>query len=361
MPKTGIRSYETKTKGLRWLAYYHRDGRQMLRRGFRTARQAGQWRADAMINSTSPADSRVTVGEWMAEWLQRHGRNIQPSTYTRYEGVIRNWIENRLGTIRLAALTHRHIEAFHQDAMDKGMSPSSIRQHHAPLRLALREAQRDGLITSSPAELVRLPPLNQKEIAPFTPAEAQAFLAGNRHDELYPIYHLALSTGLRVGEIVALRVGRDIDLQTGSVMVREKRWENTFGPPKSRQSRRRVSLPQAAVEVLAEAIRGRKDGELAFPLRPGSVSHSITAACERAGVKRVRFHDLRHTHATHLLAAGANLKAVSARLGHSSPAFTLQVYGHVMPGMDEQLADMTEVTLSKVYHGTAAIMSQKRL
>ena len=84
-------------------------------------------------------------------------------------------------------------------------------------------------------------------------------------------------------------------------------------------------------------------GAVGLSLRPGSVSHSIRAACERAEVKRVRFHDLRHTHATHLLAAGANLKAVSARQGHSSPAFTVQVYGHVMPGIDEQLADMTEV------------------
>ena len=111
MPKTGIRSYATKTQGLRWLAYYHRDGKQVLKRGFRTARQAERWRSEALTRAASPADGRLTVGEWVTEWLERHSSRIKPSTHRRYQAAVHTWIIPHLGNIHLASLNHRHIEA----------------------------------------------------------------------------------------------------------------------------------------------------------------------------------------------------------------------------------------------------------
>ena len=354
MPKTGIRSYETKTKGLRWLAYYYRDGKQVLRRGFRTSRQAERWRSGALTRATSPADTTISVGGWIIEWLDRHSGHIRLSTHTRYDVALRTWILPHLGLIRLAALTHRHIEAMHDSALRAGRSPSTIRQNHAPLRAALQDAVRDGLIPHNPAVLVRLPPMLKADISPLAVTEARVFLTSNRLHRFHPIYHLALNSGLRLGEILALRIGRDIDLATRAISVQETRDIGGTGPPKSRQSNRRVVIDEETAAVLARAIAGKQLGALAFPESQYAVTQSMGRACKSAGVKRVRFHDLRHTHATLLLASGANMRAVSARLGHASVAFTLQIYGHVLPGWmrpwQRQLGKYFRPTLSKLYH-----------
>ena len=354
MPKTGIRPYETKTKGLRWLAYYYRDSRQVLKRGFRTSRQAERWRADALVSVESPADTTLTVGEWMSEWLERHRVHIGPSTRQRYESSLRNWIIPHIGMVRLTALTHRHIEEMHGAAIRVGRSPQTVRRNHMPLNTALKDAVRDELIADNPASQVRLPRLRKKDIDTFTQQEADGFLNGNLKHELYPVYNLALYSGLRLGEIMALRVGRDIDLVGQSVAVREKRRKGVIGPPKSRESARIVILAPEAMEVLAKTIADKYEGGLVFPGNPDTVTRSMAAACKRAGVKRIRFHDLRHTHATLLLAKGANIKAVSARLGHASASFTLDVYGHVLPGMDGELAQQTRTLFSN----TINILSQ---
>ncbi len=343
MPKTGIRSYETQTKGLRWLAYYHRDGKQVLKRGFRTSRQAEQWRSEALTRATSPADTTITVGEWIGEWLKRHRAHIRPSTYARYNGALRTWVLPHLALVRLTALTHRHIEAMHEEAIQASRSPHTIRRNHTPLRAALQEAERDGIIVRNPATLVRLPPLQKAEIDPFTQAEVQQFLVTNQDRLLYPVYHLALNSGLRLGEILALRVGRDISPTGRTITVRETRRRGVTGPPKSKESARQVVLHPTAAEVLADVIADQGDGALAFPINEATVSHSMAGACKAAGVRQRRFHDLRHTHATLLLASGANIRAVSARLGHATAAFTLQIYGHVLPGMDEALAEASHI------------------
>ena len=353
MPKTGIRPYETKTKGLRWLAYYYRDSRQVLKRGFRTSRQAERWRADALVSVESPADTMLTVGEWVTEWLEGHRRRIRPSTYVRYEGSVRNWIVPHIGMVRLVELAPAHIDAMHAATGQAGRSPQTIRRNHAPLRTALQDAVRDGLIPHNPASLVRLPPLQKVEFDPFTAVEARMFLAANRGHRFYPIYHLALRSGLRLGEILALQVGRDIDLLTRTITVKETRRQRDTGPPKSRESVRRVVVDSETAEVLAESTMDKPTGALAFPMSQYAVSSSMAHSCRAAGVKRIRFHDLRHSHATHLIEAGANIRAVSSRLGHASVAFTLQVYGHVMPGMDEELAEMSETIYSIEIAGPA--------
>ena len=346
MPKTGIRPYETKTRGRQWLAYYRRDGKQVNKRGFRTARTAERWRADAMLNAASPAESRITVGEWVTEWLERHGSRIKESSHRRYARVLRVWILPHLGRLRLVQLTHRHIEAMHNAAIKAGRSPKTLRLNHAPLRLALEDAVRAGIIADNPARLARLPRTEKKEMQIFSPIEAQAFLLANREHEFYPIYHLALSSGLRISELLALRVGRDIDLSAGVLIVREGRDSgHNLNTPKSERSRRVVVLPPVAVSVLGKAIKDVPDGQLAFSYKYDTVSRSMAGACARAVVKRIRFHDLRHTHASMLLASGANVKAVSARIGHASASMTLDVYGHVMPGEDEELAEMSAALL----------------
>ena len=300
-----------------------------------------------MINAASPADSRITVGEWVREWLGQYKNKIGSATYERYAGVLRNYIIPYLGSIRLRVLSHRHIEAMHFDAVSVGRSSSTVRNNHAPLRLALTMAVRDGLISTNPASLVRLPKQQETEIEVFTLEEMYEFLDANRDYKFYPIYHLAFWSGLRLSEIMALRVGRDIDLLSRVVTVREKVRQGVTGPPKTKSGRRRIPISTEAAAVLGRVIQDKVNGDLAFPYSPGSVSHSMGAACRRAGVKRIRFHDLRHTHATHLLAAGENINAVSERLGHADINITLRTYAHVLPGMSEGLGEATERILGR--------------
>ena len=341
MSKTGIRPYETKTHGTRWMAYYRKDGRQFFKRGFRTAGKAERWRAEQLISKESPEDSAITVGEWMTEWLHRHRWQIKPATYIQYEASIRNWIVPHLGMIRLVRLSHKHIEAMHQEAI-RSLKPSSVRRNHAPLNVALNIAERDGLIPSNPAKVVQLPPEEHYEIKPFSSDELGVFLGANIGNPLYSIYHLAAYSGLRQGEILALRVGRDIDIEHQVITVRETTGFRGTGTPKSRRSRRRVGIGPTAAAVLADAIKGIADGDLAFPYDQHVVSKSMGQACSVASLPYRRFHDLRHTYATLLLTMGENLHEVSYTLGHSDPGFTLRTYAHLLPGRDRALADATE-------------------
>ena len=138
MPKTGIRSYTTRTQGQRWLAYCHRDGKQVLKLGFRTGRQAERWRSEALTKAkaTSPQDSRLTVGEWVGEWVERHKPRIKTPTYRHYQEAVSNWIIPHLGTIHLTSLNHRHIEAMHEAAVREACPSRTAARTRRPSGMA---------------------------------------------------------------------------------------------------------------------------------------------------------------------------------------------------------------------------------
>ena len=237
----------------------------------------------------------------------------------------------------------------------------------AVLRNALADAVREDLIVRNVAQQVRVSPGHQEEVQPLTVEEARTLLRAARQHRLYALYAVALSIGLRRGEALGVRWS-DVDLDAGRLHVRQSLQRHSgelhFAPPKTRRSRRTVPLLPSMVMTLREhqerqAEERRRAGAawvdtgLVFttttgrPIEPNDFSKAFGRLCERAGVRKVRLHDLRHTCASMLLAQGVPPRVVMEVLGHSALEVTMTIYGHVMldaqrqalVGMDALLTD----------------------
>jgi len=216
-------------------------------------------------------------------------------------------------------------------------------------------------------EFVDPPRLVKPEMRVWDEEQVRLFLAeARRSSKFHDLYLTAILTGMRQGELLGLR-WRDIDFTLGVASVRQTflriGGRKLFKEPKSGKSRRPVALPPMLVEVLRGLSKQRtdqrntlgteyQDHDLVFSQPNGEPLHAhnivqrdFNKTIKKAGLPRIRFHDLRHTHATHLLRSGIHPKIVQERLGHSNPAFTMQIYSHVLPGMQEEAAQKLEERL----------------
>jgi integrase len=347
--------------------------RRQLKRAFRTKREAQdeltRFRA-AHQTSAFVAPSRTTLADYVEPWLDglaNQGR--KPSTLHGYRQVFENHVLPRLGAVPLQELRSADLDRLYAELLRSGrrggggLSMSSVHHVHAALNKLLNDAERSGLVTRNVARLASAPSLTTArarapEMTVWTPDELARFLAsaeGNRNAAMFRV--LAL-TGLRRGELVALRWS-DLDLTRHRMAVNQAvtvvDGVELVSAPKTRRSRRVVDLDAETVEALqrhrsrqreqylALGVTARASdrvftGDLGEPLRPNSVGQAFHRLVRAADVAPIRLHDLRHTHASHLLLAGVNVKVVSERLGHASPAFTMTVYQHVLPGMQADAA-----------------------
>jgi integrase len=297
------------------------------------------------------SDERVTVESFLRDWLVACEGRIRPRTWRTYESYLRVHAVPALGRLPLAKLEPRHLQRLYAETLAAGRSPTTVHQLHAILHRALGQAARWGMVSRNVADLVDAPRPARHEMRTLSPEEARAFLDAASDDRLEALYVLAVTTGLRQGELFRLR-WRDVDLRASALQVRG----TAAGEPKTAKSRRQVQLSQTAVEAL-QRHRKRQAGErlaagpewrdedlvftnvLGGPLHIGNMtSRSFRPLLERAGVPRIRFHDLRHTAATLLLGKGIHPKVVSEMLGHSQVGVTLDLYSHVTPTMHQQAA-----------------------
>jgi integrase len=325
-----------------------------------------QLRGEARVGDLPDAGS-LTVGQLLERWLQSNKSKMAARTYEEREKTVANHLRPRLGGLKLAKLTALHVESFYADLHNDGIGPWAIRHAANALGAALNHAVRLKLIGRNPAAAVPKPSEPKREMLCLTQDQARHFLAASRGRVVYPLLAVALGTGCRQGEILAL-TWEDIDLRKGTLSVRRGLSETRQGfvlkEPKTAASRRTVTLPDFVVEALVEHKAAMlKAGLMAAPVfcsRSGNhlfkrnVLRAFWCAInggnaqlanlprEEAEVKRIpaglRFHDLRHTSASLLLSQGQSLRAVSQRLGHSNPALTLKVYAHCLPSDDAQLA-----------------------
>jgi integrase len=296
---------------------------------------------------------KLTVADYLTRWLENTAREkVGPTTFPRYKQVIENQISPYIGGLSLAKLNALDVEDFYAEMARKGVPPASRRQAALVLTNALRHAVRMRLIPSSPAAEVTKPKLADREMRVLTTNEVKVFLTGAKRSRHYALFALAVATGMRRGELLALR-WPDVDFDTGTVTVRRTLAmvgeQFLVKEPKTKASRRTITVPLFALDALHEhckkmVARGFADKAMFCNCRGGFIRgynllrNSFQPILARVGLPKLRFHDLRHTHATALLSAGHPIKAVSQRLGHSDVGITLRVYAHVLPTDDAKLA-----------------------
>jgi integrase len=319
--------------------------------------------------------TRMTVRDWLASWLDSIREEVSPKTHERYSEIVNHFLAPALGNLPIAKLAPAHIQKCYSDLAEGGrrdgkpggLSPRTRRHIHRILSSALARAVEQQLIARNPAEVFRrgLPKVERREMATLTAAQSRQLLEAVRHTRLYWPVLLALTTGMRRGEILALR-WKNLGDNSGTVRVVESLEQTKAGlrfkPPKSGKARA-ITLPAFAAEELRRwkvvqaeellqlGIRldgnslacARADGE---PMQPRSLTHEFTVLlARREELPRVRFHDLRHTHATQLLLAGVHPKIAQERLGHSTVSTTLDLYSHVSETMQEDAAAKIDAAL----------------
>lgn len=347
--------------------------RQVRRRGFPTKKAAmaelTTLRTTAANGSYVPSE-RVTFGGFLVdEWLPAIRTTIEPTTWESYERNVTGHVVPRLGAVKLQRLDPAQLNAFYADLLvdgrkdgKGGLSARTVRYLHTILHRALRDASKWGRVSRNVAALAD-PPSAKAARAPemkfWSPEELARFLATVADDRLGPVFRVAAMTGLRRGEVLGL-TWADLDLDAGTATIQRqvravRHVVELVEVTKSSAGRRSVDLDAGTIAMLrsvrARQLRerlalgaGYRDLGLVFTavdgsmLDPESVSCTFTRRVDRADVPRIRFHDLRHTHAVHMIAAGAHPKVVSERLGHASSTFTLDRYGHLMPGTQAGVA-----------------------
>ena len=303
---------------------------------------------------------RVTVGEFLDRWLSTHAQpNTAPKTYRRYEQLIRVHLRPALGHIPLAKLRPLQVQDAYNEIQAKGLSPRTVLHCHRVLREALQHGVKWGLLARNAADAAEAPRALKFEVKVLRPEEVRRLQESADRTPLGALVRLAVSTGLRQGELLGLR-WQDVALDAGVLSVRQTchwlpRVGFEFREPKSHRSARAVALPKSAVATLRRHRTVQIEARLAAgpaydaadlvfanpvgrPIHPSTLRRLWLSIVESAGTGHVRFHDLRHAHATLLLQQGVHAKVVSERLGHSTVGITLDTYSHVTPNLQAEAA-----------------------
>ena len=348
------------------------DGRrrQRLKGGFRTRAEAERALAELLVElerGTAVDPSRLTLGEYLDDWLVAVTPSLRPTTAELYERTVVNWIRPRLGGLPLQAVSPRHLQGLYAELLaagradgSGGLSPRSVRLAHQVLHLALERAADWRLIARNPAAAkLDLPRMARPRMTTWTVEEARRFLGATAEERLGVLWALMLSSGLRRGEVLGLR-WEELELDAARLAVTQTvvvaGGRPLVSEPKTSAGRRTVSLHPAVVAGLRRQQRRQKEERLlAGPawrdtglvfttalgtvIHPRNIARDFQAAVRRAGVKAIRLHDLRHTAATLALTAGAHPKQVQEMLGHARVAITLDVYSHVSEDMHAETAE----------------------
>lgn len=309
--------------------------------------------------------AEITVTEYLDKWLAQARTNLSPTTCRTYRRIIEGELRPALGHIKLSNLTPLQIQGFISDALAHPSktgggvrSPRTVQRFYMMLNKALNQAVRWQLISRNPCSMVDPPKVAHVEMRALDDAEIAEVLAAAKGTVFRGPVLLALTAGMRRGEILGLRWS-DIDMTAGSLSVVRALQDSddglVFKQPKTRKGRRIILLPKSVIETLREyrdeqaaahALRPPADAaydDLVFtrtdgsPWHPGAFSAEFHQFMLRAKIK-ARFHDLRHTHATQLLKRGVPINVVSERLGHAKASITLDVYAHVLPSMQQEAA-----------------------
>ncbi len=293
----------------------------------------------------------LKVADYLDRWLDSIKGTLRERTWRRHEEVTRLHLKPTIGSAKLDKLNALRVQVLYRSKLDAGLSPRTVQIIHATLYKALKQAVRWSLVPRNVCDAVVPPRVPKSEIKPLDARQAKKLLdtARNTQPGFYALYVLAVTTGMRSGEILGLQ-WRDVDLEARTLQVRRTVFNGAVGTPKTAQSNRGIRLPEIAAEALR---RHPRSSEWVFSSKKGTSlsvhnlhNRSWRPLLREAGLPHMRFHDLRHTCATLLLSKGVHPKVVQELLGHSSIEITLDTYSHVLPSMGGAAADAMDDDLN---------------
>ena len=304
---------------------------------------------------------KITLADYLKQWLKDYcWANLAPRTAEGYESIVHCHLIPSLGQIPLTQLKPEHLQHVYSDKLAAELSHRTVRYIHVTLHKALQDAVRLGIIVRNPADAVKPPKVQRQEIRTMSESDIHIFLEFAKSTSYYALFFMALFTGMRRSELLALRWS-DVDLILCQLSVTRALHQlqdgsRIFRQPKTAKGRRLISLSPSTTTLLREHREQQEEmrqalgstlteDDLIFchvdgkPLLPNSVSHAWTKLARRTGLKGIRLHDARHTHASLMLKQGIHPKIVQERLGHASIQITLDTYSHVTPGLQQAAAN----------------------
>jgi integrase len=383
-------------KGDRWYAVVYEGLDPVTGRDKRSWHPAGTTREEAEklaarlaaeLNGRNDKVRSLTLGVYLTNtWLPGKKINLAESTWDGYRRKIERHILPAIGQLRIRRLRAHHLEALYDRMLhptdgSRPLAPKTVFEVHLIIRGALNDAVTRRLVNRNVALVAHSPKLRsipKVEPQAWNAQQLQAFLQAAAGHRLFPAFWMLAATGMRRSELLGLRWD-DVDFKTSRVSVNRGLvavgYELRESRGKTSNSRRAIDLDPTTIKVMKawrdwqraeqEAAGVESDGWVftnsdGKPVHPHSISQTFERIANRAGVPRVRLHDVRHTHGTLLIKAGVPVKVVSERLGHGNPAFTIDTYQHVLPGMQAEAARTIEKLLNEKPDSIAGRRSGRR-
>lgn len=336
--------------------------KQIKKRGFKTKQEAQKAMNElehSINQGTYVEPSKMLFKEYMERWLDDRQTRVRKQTVETYSWIVTKHITPYLGSIELSKLNAMVIqELLTQLTKEKRLSDENIQKVYTLINASLNQAERWGLIAKNPASLVDRPKATRKEIMVWDIPEVLTFLEHAKGSRYYIAFLLAITTGMRQGEILALR-WKDVDFENGVLRVTQilsHDGKEILPYTKTKAGTRTIDLPEETIaELKKHKVKISKEklamgpviytdldlvvcSEQGTPTNAGNIRRAYNSAILKATVPKIRFHDLRHTHATLLLKQGVNPKIVAERLGHADTRITLDTYSHLLPSMQKETA-----------------------
>ena len=323
----------------------------------KTAREWLLAQRDALKDGFLVEDDKLTVSQFLDKWYSDVAvHSLRPKSLESYEYLIRLHIKPNIGFIKLVNLSPANLQNLYSKKINQGLSNRTVQYIHSIIHRALNQALRWGWVSRNVADLVQPPSIKRKSPETLNSEQVRKLLAVLLGDRLYPLYVLAISTGMREGELLGL-YWEDVDFFSNTIHVRRaiQQLRNkglVITEPKSDKSKRNIAVPTFAMDVLwnYKEAQGYTEG-LVFrtanntPISPRNLVRHFKSSLQRAELPNIRFHDLRHTAATLLLNSGVHPKVVQEMLGHSQINLTLDTYSHVLPDIQREAAEKMDLLL----------------
>ncbi len=349
----------------RWCGQISHEGHRKSK-SFVTQKECLDWvrkNRNQISDGMSYASTQITLSEFLDDWLVIKKSTRRYSTWIHYDEIVRRFINPSLGNIKLKDLRADRIQMLITQLLKSGTGIFTIRKIRDVLHCAMNHALKLELVIKNPVSMVDVPEKPHREMEILTGSQVSQFLVATKGHRLEALFHLTVTTGLRESEVLAL-MWSDIDWVKGTLKVvrqlERPRGEGVqFSEPKTAYGKRSIKLGEISIEILRQhferqqlerVARGDswKEYNLIFPSSVGTPIHqcdllkTFKILLKRAGLPPVRFHDLRHCSASLLLNSGIPVLVVSRRLGHARASITSDVYGHLLPSMQDEAAELID-------------------